>query len=73
MFRTTRVQKFTKTTTLINKFYSHVLSQRQKNEERKLEAENESEEDNVAENESSHTNQTSLLGFVLMALIAWIV
>jgi len=52
---------------------SHVLSQRQKNEERKLEAENESEEDNIAENESSHTNQTSLLGFVLMALIAWIV
>ena len=73
MFRTTRVQKFTKTTTLINKFYSHVLSQRQKNEERKLEAENESEEDHIAENESSHTNQTSLLGFVLMALIAWIV
>jgi len=52
---------------------SHVLSQRQKNEEGKVAAENESEEDDVVENKSGHTDQTSLFGFVLMTLIiTWI-
>merc|ERR1712212_698747 len=52
---------------------SHVLSQRQKNEEGKVAAANESEEDDIAENKSGHTDQTSLFGFVLMTLIiTWI-
>merc|ERR1712055_233639 len=52
---------------------SHVLSQRQKNEEGKVAAENESEEDDIVENKSGHTDQTSLFGFVLMTLIiTWI-
>ena len=73
MSRKTRVQKFTKTTTLINELFSHVLSQRQKNEEGKVAAANESEEDDIAENKSGHTDQTSLFGFVLTTLIiTWI-
>ena len=73
MSRKTRVQKFTKAITLFNEFFSHVLSQRQKNEEGKVAAANESEEDDIAENKSGHTDQTSLFGFVLMTLIiTWI-
>jgi len=58
---------------------SHVLSQRQKNEEVEDESEKaeggseeagqRDEEDNLSANESSYTKKISLLGFALMALI----
>merc|ERR1712055_266402 len=61
---------------------SHVLSERQKNQDTEAEDkikggaevadqgdEGESGEDDLAGNESSHTKKISLLGFVLMALI----
>merc|ERR1712032_1614288 len=61
---------------------SHVLSERQKNEEGKVDTEaedkikeadqrdeGESEEDHLAGNESSHTKKISLLGFVLMTVV----
>ena len=59
--------------------YSHVLSQRQKTEAGNIEGEAdrgvdvESEEDDLVDSKSSHTEQTFLLGYVLMALTVLIV
>ena len=59
--------------------YSHVLSQRQKTEAGNIEGEAdrgvdvESEEDDLVDSKSSHTEQTFLLGYVLMTLTALIV
>ena len=59
--------------------YSHVLSQRQKTEAGNIEGEGdrgadvESEEDDLVDSKSGHTEQTFLLGFVLMTLTVLIV
>ena len=59
--------------------YSHVLGQRQKTEAGNIEGEAdrgvdvESEEDDLVDSKSSHTEQTFLLGYVLMTLTALIV
>ena len=59
--------------------YSHVLSQRQKTEAGNIEGEAdrgadvESEEDDLVDSKSSHTEQTFLLGYVLITLTVLIV
>ena len=59
--------------------YSHVLSQRQKIEAGNIEGEAdrgvdvESEEDDLVDSKSGHTEQTFLLGFVLITLTVLIV
>ena len=59
--------------------YSYVLSQRQKTEAGNIEGEAdrgvdvESEEDDLVDSKSSHTEQTFLLGYVLMTLTVLIV
>ena len=59
--------------------YSHVLGQRQKTEAGNIEGEAdrgvdvESEEDDLVDSKSSHTEQTFLLGFVLITLTVLIV
>ena len=58
--------------------YSHVLSKRQKTEAGNIEGEAdrgvdvESEKDDLVDSKSSHTEQTFLLGYVLMTLTALI-
>ena len=59
--------------------YSHVLSQRQKTEAGNIEGEGdrgadvESEEDDLVDSKSGHTEQTFLLGYVLITLTVLIV
>ena len=59
--------------------YSHVLSKRQKTEAGNIEGEGdrgadvESEEDDLVDSKSSHTEQTFLLGYVLITLTVLIV
>ena len=59
--------------------YSHVLGERQKTEAGNIEGEAdrgadvESEEDDLVDSKSGHTEQTFLLGFVLITLTVLIV